>query len=99
MPPNAPYYSVVIPCYKAEATLAATVQSVLAQSFADFEILLVIDGCPEGTLGVAETLAKSDPRFRLIAKENGGVSSARNVGVNEAQGCLLYTSPSPRDRG
>ena len=89
MPSNAPYYSVIIPCYNASATLPDAVQSVLSQTIADFEILLVVDGCPNGTLEVAENLAKADPRIHVIPKENGGVSSARNVGINVARGEVI----------
>jgi len=86
---DAPYFSVVVPCYKAAATLPETVESVLVQSFTDFEVLLLIDGCPDGTLDVARRLAKSDSRVVVIAKENGGVSSARNVGIRSARGHVI----------
>ena len=86
---NAPYYSVIIPCYKAATTLPDTVRSVLSQTMSDYEILLVIDGCPNGTLEVAQSLAKTDPRIHVIPKENGGVSSARNIGIKAARGDVI----------
>lgn len=89
MSSNTPFFSVIIPCYQAAATLPATVASVLAQTFSDFEVLLIVDGCPYGTLSVATELATSDPRIHVIPKENGGVSSARNVGMGAARGEVI----------
>lgn len=89
MPLETPYFSVVIPCYRAVETLAAAVESVRAQSFQDFEILLIDDGSPDNTLKCAEDLAKADPRIRVFTKPNGGVSTARNLGVSEARGTVI----------
>ena len=89
MSSNSPFYSVIVPCYRATATLADTVHSILSQTFSDFEVLLIVDGCPDGTLNTAEDLAATDARIHVIPKENGGVSSARNVGINAARGEVI----------
>ena len=79
--------SVVVPAWRAEKTLAAALDSVLAQTWRETEVLVVDDASPDGTLALAESYAARDPRVRVIAqKENGGVSRARNRGVREARG-------------
>ena len=79
--------SVVIPAYNAESTLAETLASVLAQTFADFELLVVDDGSTDHTAMVA--LSVRDRRVRLITTANGGVSRARNRAVAEAKGSFV----------
>lgn len=76
-------FSVVIPLYNKAQSITATLKSVLAQSFENFEIVLVNDGSTDGSLEVAKKI--QDPRIRIIEKENGGVSSARNRGIREAK--------------
>ncbi len=77
--------SVVIPCYNAEKTLGRTVDSVLAQSYQNIEIILVDDVSKDSTLKVAREYEARDSRIRVIAKpENGGVARARNDGVKAA---------------
>lgn len=77
--------SVVIPCYNAEKTLGRTVDSVLAQSYQNIEIILIDDVSKDGTLKVAREYEAKDSRIRVIAKsENGGVARARNDGVKAA---------------
>ncbi len=79
--------SVVIPAYKAEACLTRAVQSVQAQTLQDFEILVVDDCSPDGTLKVAKQLAQADKRIRVLQMpKNGGPSAARNRGFDEAKG-------------
>lgn len=86
-----PRVSVVIPCYEQARFLAEAVESVLAQSFRDWEILIVDDGSPDDTAEVARALiAKhSDRRIRLVEKPNGGPSSARNAGIRAARGAYV----------
>ena len=72
-------FSVVIPSYNKRNTLRECVESVLNQSYSDFEILIVDDGSTDDSLEVARGI--NDARVRLIEKENGGVSSARNLGI------------------
>jgi glycosyltransferase involved in cell wall biosynthesis len=76
--------SVVIPCYNAEPFIAETIESVLHQTYADFELVLVDDGSTDRT---AEILGSySDPRVRVIRQANAGISAARNRGVAESRG-------------
>jgi glycosyltransferase involved in cell wall biosynthesis len=79
-----PQVTVVIPAYNAMTYLPETVNSALAQSFTDFELLIVNDGSTDRLSTWAATL--SDPRVRLISQANQGVSAARNTGIREAQG-------------
>lgn len=81
-----PYISVIIPVYNAEATLNKCVDSVLGQQFADFELILVDDGSKDGSLQICEEYTRRDSRVTIIHKENGGVSSARNRGLEIAKG-------------
>ena len=79
-----PRVSIVVPVYNAERTLAATLRSVWAQTFGDFELLVVNDGSTDGT--AALLAGQSDPRLRVISHRNAGVSASRNRGVAEARG-------------
>jgi glycosyltransferase involved in cell wall biosynthesis len=81
-----PLVSVIIPVLNAEATLAETLRSVAAQSYSNLEILIVDDGSTDATPVIAEAFCALEPRARLIGKENGGVASARNLGIAEARG-------------
>lgn len=78
--------SIIVPVYKSEETLARCVDSLLAQTEPDVEILLVDDGSPDQSLAVCEQYAEKDQRVRVIVKANGGVSSARNAGLTQAKG-------------
>ena len=78
--------SVIIPAYNAADVLERCVRSVLAQTYACFEVLLVDDGSRDGTPELADALAREDGRVRVVHKENGGVSSARNAGLAGARG-------------
>lgn len=78
--------SVIIPVYNAGRTLAATVSSVLSQDFDSFELILVNDGSKDDSGALCDRLAMSDDRIRVIHKSNGGVSSARNAGLEAACG-------------
>lgn len=78
--------SVIVPVYKSEKTLKRCVDSLCAQTDKDLEILLVVDGPPDGSGILAEELAKDDSRIRVINQENQGVSKARNRGIAEAKG-------------
>jgi hypothetical protein len=84
-----PNVSVIMPCYRATATLETAVQSVLAQSFADFELLIIDDGSPDDTLAVARALAQSDQRIRVLTQANAGPAAARNTGVAVARANVL----------
>lgn len=79
-------YSVIIPVYKAEQTISRCLDSVLSCSFDNAEILLINDGSPDGSGAICKDYALSHPRVRYFEKENGGVSSARNYGLEHASG-------------
>ena len=81
-----PKVSVIVPVYKAEKYLRKCVDSILAQTFRDFEVLLVDDGSPDRSGAICDEYARKDPRVRVIHKENGGVSSARQRGLDDARG-------------
>lgn len=76
--------SVVIPLYNKEKSIYATLQSVCAQTYTDFEVLVINDGSSDGGADLASKYP--DTRIRVINKENGGVCSARNRGIEEAKG-------------
>lgn len=81
--------SIVVPVYNAEKTLDRCVCSLLAQTYENLEILLVNDGSKDGSLALCRAYAEKDSRIRVIDKENGGVSSARNAGLDAATGRLV----------
>ena len=81
-----PKISVIVPVYKAEAYLHRCVDSILAQTFQDFEVLLIDDGSPDRSGEICDEYARKDKRVRVFHKENGGVSSARNMGLDNARG-------------
>ena len=78
--------SIIVPVYNAEKYLPACLDSVLNQSFKDFEIILVDDGSKDGSLMLLDGWASKDNRVKVFHKENGGVSSARNLGLSKASG-------------
>lgn len=84
-----PLITVIIPVYKVEAYLEACVRSVLAQTYQNFEMILVDDGSPDRCPQMCEELVAEDSRIRVIHKENGGLSSARNAGIDAAKGTYL----------
>lgn len=79
-------FSVIIPIYKVEQFLHQCVDSVLAQTFEDYEIILVDDGSPDGCPAICDKYANIDSRIKVIHKPNGGLSDARNAGLDMAQG-------------
>ena len=78
--------SIIVPIYKAEKYLHRCIDSILAQSYADFELLLINDGSPDSCGAICDKYATKDSRIRVFHKENGGVSSARNLGLENAFG-------------
>ena len=78
--------SVIIPAYNAQAYLRECLESVLAQSFSDWEAIIVNDGSTDSTREIAAGFTVRDSRFRLVSTPNGGLSSARNTGIAEARG-------------
>lgn len=78
--------SVIIPVYKVEKYLNKCIDSVLAQTYRDFELILVDDGSPDNCPKICDEYALKDNRIKVIHKENGGLSSARNAGIKVASG-------------
>ena len=78
--------SVIIPVYNAEKYLRETIDSVLGQDFEDFELLLVDDGSKDASPAICDEYAAQDSRVQALHKTNGGVSSARNLGLDKARG-------------
>lgn len=78
--------SVIVPVYQVEAYLPRCLDSLLAQTFSDFELILVDDGTRDGCPAIMDAYAARDPRIRQVRKENGGLSSARNAGLDVARG-------------
>lgn len=81
-----PFVSIVVPVFNSEKYLKDCVESLLKQSFTDFEIILVDDGSTDRSSQMCDEFASHSERISVIHKANGGVSSARNVGINEAKG-------------
>ena len=78
--------SIIIPIYNSEKSLPTCVESVLAQSFSDFELLLVDDGSTDSSGAFCDKIAESDHRVRAIHQKNGGPSKARNTGIDASSG-------------
>lgn len=78
--------SVIVPVYNSEQKLNRCIDSVLTQDFEDFEFILIDDGSTDGSTSICDEYAAYDKRIKVIHKENGGVSSARNIGLNHALG-------------
>ena len=81
-----PLISVIIPVYKVENCLSRCIESVLAQTYTNLEIILVDDGSPDRSGEICEEYAKKDNRIRVIHKANGGQSSARNAALKLVRG-------------
>ena len=85
-----PKLSVIVPVYNTEKYLPVCVDSILAQTFTDFELILVDDGSADGSGGICDKYAAGDARVRVIHQPNGGVTNARKNGVRQA--CGMYFS-------
>lgn len=83
---KSPQISIIIPIYNVERYLRQCIDSILAQTFTDFELLLIDDGSPDGCPAICDEYAEKDARIRVFHKQNGGVTSARNKGLNNANG-------------
>lgn len=82
--------TVIIPVYNVEIYLNRCINSVINQTFRDLEIILVDDGSLDGSRAICEKYATKDDRIKVFAKENGGLSSARNYGLDRASGDYIY---------
>ena len=79
----------MIPAYNAATTLRATLASVRAQTYPNFEIVVVDDGSTDSTAALARAEAEIDPRIRVLTVENGGVAAARNIGIAASSGAFV----------
>lgn len=82
--------SVIIPVYNAEKYLRQCIDSVLSQTYINYEIILVDDGSKDNSLAICNQYKDSNENIKVFHKENGGASSARNVGIKEANGKYIY---------
>lgn len=81
--------SVIVPCYKQSPYLSEALESVLTQTYQNWECIIVDDGSPDDTALIAQSFCALDERFKYLYKENGGLSSARNTGIKKASGNLI----------
>lgn len=89
-----PKISIIVPVYNAEAYIRKCIDSLLSQSFPDFEILLINDGSPDNSGKICDDYAAIDKRVKVFHKGNGGVSSARQMGLEHAVGeYIIHTDP------
>ena len=89
-----PAVSVIVPVYNAEKFLRHCVDSIIAQTFSDFELILVDDGSKDNSGSICDEYAEKDRRISVIHKKNGGVSSARNRGISKAKGKYICFADS-----
>lgn len=83
---NTSLVSIIIPAYNAEKYIAETIDSVLAQTYSNWELIIVNDGSTDNTLSVIENYSRNDKRISFISKQNTGVSDTRNTGIAKAKG-------------
>ena len=84
-----PIVSIIVPVYNVEKYLHRCVDSILAQTFTDFELLLINDGSRDNSGAICDEYAAKDSRIRVFHKENGGLSSARNLGLKNVRGTYI----------
>lgn len=85
-----PLVSVIVPVYNVEPYLPRCIDSILSQTYSDFELLLIDDGSSDNSGRICDEYAEKDGRIRVFHKENGGVCSARNVGLDNANGKWFF---------
>jgi glycosyltransferase involved in cell wall biosynthesis len=83
---NEPFFSIIVPVYNVEKYLSQCVESILRQTYETFEVILVDDGAKDCSGAICDEFATKDKRIKVIHKQNGGLSSARNAGIQQAQG-------------
>ena len=82
-------FSIIVPIYNVERWLPACLDSILAQTYTDFELILVDDGSPDGCPAICDRYAAKDPRVHVIHRQNGGVTSARRAALDRARGAYI----------
>ena len=90
MATQTPYLTIIIPTFRAEKTLHASLDSVLRQTFRDWEVLVMDGGSPDATLAISQAAAEQDNRIRVFSAPDKGVYDAMNKGIREARGEWLY---------
>ncbi|CAI3478898.1 MAG: glycosyltransferase [Enterococcus cecorum] len=83
---NTPQISIIVPVYNAERYLKYCIDSILRQTFTNYELILVNDGSTDYSLKICHEYASKDERIKILSKENGGPSSTRNLGLSHAKG-------------
>lgn len=83
---HTPLLSVIVPVYNVEEYVGRCIESILNQTYQNLELILVDDGAKDSSGAICDSYAETDPRIRVIHKENGGLSSARNTGIEQAKG-------------
>ena len=81
--------SIIVPIYNVENYLRHCLDSIQKQTYQNFECLLINDGSPDNSAGICREYVEKDSRFRYFEKENGGLSSARNVGIEKSSGVYI----------
>ena len=81
-----PLVSIIVPCYKVEQYLPNCIESVINQSYPNWELILIDDGSPDHGGEICDKLANKDKRIKVIHKQNAGVAAARNSGIELATG-------------
>lgn len=87
--PYEPTISVIVPVYKTEKTLERCLSSIQAQTFNDFEVIIVNDGTPDNAVEIAQKFVDKDYRFSIVSQENKGLGAARNTGLKQARGKFI----------
>ena len=88
------FFSVIVPVYKVEKYLPECIESILAQTFNDYEVILVDDGSPDLCGQICDSYSQKDSRIKVIHKKNGGLASARRAGIKEALGDYVFNLDS-----
>ncbi len=88
------FFSVIVPVYKVEKFLVSCIESVLSQSFSDFELILVDDGSPDACPQICDRYKEQDERIKVVHKTNGGLASARRAGIQVAEGEYVFNLDS-----
>lgn len=89
-----PKVSIVVPVYKVEQYINECINSIISQSYSNLEIILIDDGSPDSCPQICDSLALKDNRIKVVHKENGGLSSARNAGLDIASGKYIMFTDS-----
>ena len=82
--------SIIIPVYNREKYIEECIDSICASSYSDYEIIIIDDGSTDNTLDICYRLAKEEPRIKVLTMQHGGVSAARNSGIEEAKGEYIF---------